>query len=231
MHSSPSGSPLKSKAFPTTYPYVWDDWSHCCVLYMNHYVNDMPTWTIWSLLWADHWRSTQCMHGRVLTTRVLTTRGGWACLWVGKGWGVGTCLGCIMTQYVSGGLGMQRTSHSHAATPHTHTHSLSLLLPSISPPTPPPHTHRSAAFLVALDNATYVLSVYVTANFPEEQPRLVLQVHHPTPDMILYKDYPWSPRWAPQEMVARTIMFLRNKVCPWWLEPLGAPPAQQHAAV
>lgn len=68
---------------------------------------------------------------------------------------------------------------------------------------------------MAIDSATYVLSVYVTAAFPEEQPRLLLQVHQPQPDLRIYKDYPWSPRWAAQEMVARTVMYLRDEVAQW----------------
>lgn len=74
---------------------------------------------------------------------------------------------------------------------------------------------KSAAFILACEGSSFVLSFAIPHSFPRDQPRIVLQVHTPSPDLLIYSEYPWSPNWSPDQAAARVVAYVQQETLKW----------------
>ncbi|GIL87391.1 hypothetical protein Vretifemale_15517 [Volvox reticuliferus] len=73
----------------------------------------------------------------------------------------------------------------------------------------------SALFAVAWEGNPVLVSLELGSRFPADKPTVVLQCVRVLPGADasrMYRDYPWSPRWAPGEMAARIHNWLQEEL-------------------
>ncbi|GLI70091.1 hypothetical protein VaNZ11_014867 [Volvox africanus] len=72
-----------------------------------------------------------------------------------------------------------------------------------------------ALYAVAWEGSPVLVSVELGSRFPADKPTVVLQCVRVLPGADAsrtYRDYPWSPRWAPGEMAARIHSWLQEEL-------------------
>lgn len=69
-----------------------------------------------------------------------------------------------------------------------------------------------ATFLFETKNFYWLLIITISNNFPREKPKWVLRsIYHMCygkPYMDTMEDYPYSPRWCPEEMISRAFTYM-----------------------
>ncbi|GIL44128.1 hypothetical protein Vafri_1662 [Volvox africanus] len=72
-----------------------------------------------------------------------------------------------------------------------------------------------ALYAVAWEGSPVLVSLELGSRFPADKPTVVLQCVRVVPGADAsrtYRDYPWSPRWAPGEMAARIHTWLQEEL-------------------